>query len=139
MTDGQFNTILQFFLQSVGSREQFKKVEDQLFSTISKKYGLSRNEFSKKLSDKLQDPKWKHGLTDEHLIELAHRINYYPVYLAVAKKIPLEAVRQEFPSLEKKIALEQVGTSFTSTANTAPYPVPIGKKMLRRKNPVTKG
>jgi hypothetical protein len=139
MTDGQFNSILQFFLQSVASREQFKKIENQLFASISSKYGLNRSEFSKKLAAKLQDPTWKHGLTDEQLIELAHRVNSYPVYLAVAKKIPLEAVRQEFPSLEKKIALEQVGTSFTSTANTAPYPVPIGKKMLRRKNPVTKG
>jgi hypothetical protein len=140
MTEGQFNSILEFFLGAVQSREQFKKVEDKLFSSISQKYGLSRNEFSKMLAEKLKNPNWKHKFTNEQLVELAHRVNSYPVYLGVAKKIPMELVRKEFPTLEKKIslALEQVGVSFTSTANTAPYPVPIGKRMLRRKNPASK-
>ena len=140
MTEGQFNSILSFFLHGVPTREKFKSLEDQLFSSISQKYGISRNQFASKLAEKLSNPNWKHKMTDEQLIELAYRVNSYPVYLAVAKKLPIETVRKEFPTLEKKVSLnvEQVGTSFTSTANTAPYPVPIGKRMLRRENPITK-
>ena len=135
MTLGQFNSIVSFFVHTVPSREAFKKLEDQFFKSIEKIHGISKADFVKELSKKLTDLSWKHGLTDEQLVELANRVNSYPVYLAVAKKLPIETVRQEFPSLEKKLNVEQVGTSFTSTANIATYPVPIGKRMLRRKRP----
>lgn len=139
MTIGQLNSIIAFFVSAVPSRESFKQMEDQLFQSLQKKHGITRAEFSKKLAEKLSDPSFKHGLSNDQLIELAHRVNSYPVYLAIAKKLPMEMVRKEFPTLKKKVELaaEQapVGTSFTSTANTGPYPVPIGKRMLRRKQP----
>lgn len=139
MTEGQFNAILSFFLESVPSREDFRKHEDELFKVIKRKFNLTKAEFSKKLAEKVSSPGWKTPLTELELVELAHRVNTYPVYLAIAKRLPIETVKAEFPSLEKKVlakneqATPAPGSSFTSTANVAKYPVPIGSTMLRRK------
>ena len=141
MTEGQFNSILSFFLESVPTREAFKENEEKFFQVITKKFGLTKSDFARKLAEKLGGS-WDPPFSEEELVELAHRVNAYPVYLAIAKRLPIETVKKEFPSLEKKVLMkaEQVapaapapGTSFTSTANVAKYPVPIGSAMLRRK------
>lgn len=63
------------------------------------------------------------GLSDEELVKLSKIMNHGPLYYAVAGKVSAPVRRQNFPEIAQKF-------EDTTTANVAPYPVPIG--MVRR-------
>lgn len=95
--------------------------------------GLTESEFIEEFLTSID----KIGLTEDEMIELALKLENTKMNKAVSKRIS--------PVKSKQFFGEQVApmASFTSTANVANYPVPIGMKpgsakktkMLRRKFP----
>lgn len=92
-----------------------------------------KKQFEKAFSDK----SWKTDLSEEDMITLAKKINYGPLYHAIAARLSPNKRNDAFPELKDKFESAPAMGTTTTTANTAPYPVPLGS-MMRREDPTKK-
>lgn len=129
LSDDRLREMIKFFVHKIPSREVFKDTATELF----KKIGDDATGTSLKgvLTKKFEDLKWKPEITEADMVELAKRINYGPLYHAIAKRLSPAMRKAEFPQIAGKFeAAGMTGTpgvgTTTSTSNTAPFPVPIG-------------
>lgn len=112
----------------------FKSMGRSFFQTVGD--DSKGTELKKVIADKLRDKKWKSGLSDNELIELAYRLDSGPIYHAVARLLSPEKRKDVFPDkslYETGEDLDEIAPSgspgvgtTTTTANVAKYAVPLG-------------
>ena len=103
--------------------------KDKEFSEEYSKYlaliRVTHPEFIEALAKAFEKPGETLGLSGDEMIELMKRLNKPPTVRRAVFKQLSPRDQEANPELD-----EVAGTSFTSTANVAAYPIPIG--MVRR-------
>ena len=88
-----------FFVRKYPSKAEFDKHAEELYTKIGdSKSGI---ELKKLVTKKMEDPKWNTGLNDQELANLAHKMNYGPLYHAIAKRVSGSTRQKEFPQIAK--------------------------------------
>ena len=132
LNEKQIRDIIKYIVNTLESKEQYDDLSPKLFGILGD--DAKGTGFKAQLLRLLENLKWNHGLSEDELIELAKRINYGPIYHAVARRISPAKRQQHFPEIAKKFENAPVMTSNpvsppgvgTTTAQVAKIPVPIG-------------
>lgn len=115
-------------LSNIPSRELFLRESRSMFLMIGD--DASGNTFKQKFTEALKKKWWRPNLKEDTLIELAQRFNDPQLTHAVCTRLSAESRQQYFPEITISEAGGAVGTT---TANVAPYPVPLGSPAPGRK------
>lgn len=135
LSDKQLKIIVDFL--ATPSADEFHREYATLFQHIQKTIGTTRYDFVRDLTDRLKDRTSMPDIDLKKLIEVAKRLKDSQLDYALAKRLHPRDRAKFFPKVSKVLGDKEVTTreSVTTTANVAAYPVPIGAKMLRRKQP----
>jgi hypothetical protein len=115
---------IRMVLQHIVSNPQMtqKGLEQFLFAK-----GLTRPDLINSMLNAMTSPAEAFGLTGEQLVIIADVLGSSPLSKEVYRRLS-PAKQEERPDLNEAGAAPATGPSgsFTSTANTAPYPIPLG-------------
>lgn len=126
MPKNKLRKMAQYFVRHVQSGEKLRSNWNKYLRFA----GVTHQQFMSDLYDALETVGDDLGLSEIELIELANRLGLKRIKRLVARKISPKKREEFFPEFanESAPASPAAGTSFTSSANVAPYMVPIGAK-----------
>lgn len=116
-------------LANIPSRELFLKESRSVFLMLGDE--ASGNFFRQKFTEALKKKWWRPKLSEEILIELAQRFNDPPLTMAICGRISEQARQNYFPEMVE--AGSAGGAVGTTTANTAPFAIPLGSESPSKK------